>query len=134
MATTRDERLFIDTNVLVYAKLGQAPLHPLALQQLTALQSRSNVKLWISRQIMREYLAVMSRPTLVTPALSVPVLVADVEDFARRFQVADEHEAVSDNLLRLVERKKIGGKQIHDANIVATMQAYGIDQLLTNNV
>ena len=28
----------------------------------------------------------------------------------------------------------IRDKQVHDANIVATMQVYGIDQLLTHNV
>jgi len=29
---------------------------------------------------------------------------------------------------------KLGGKQVHDANIVATMQAYGIPALLTHNI
>jgi predicted nucleic acid-binding protein len=33
-----------------------------------------------------------------------------------------------------MEQVTIGGKQVHDANIVATMQVYGIDQLLTHNV
>jgi predicted nucleic acid-binding protein len=28
---------------------------------------------------------------------------------------------------------QIGGKQVHDANIVATMQAYGIPALLPHN-
>jgi len=28
----------------------------------------------------------------------------------------------------------LGGKQVHDANIVATMQAYGISHLLTHNI
>lgn len=27
----------------------------------------------------------------------------------------------------------LGGKQVHDANLVATMHAYGIDHLLTLN-
>ena len=27
----------------------------------------------------------------------------------------------------------LGGKQVHDANIVATMQAYGVNRLLTDN-
>jgi len=32
-----------------------------------------------------------------------------------------------------MEGFKIGGKQVHDTNIVATMQAYGIPALLTHN-
>ena len=32
-----------------------------------------------------------------------------------------------------MEQFPIGGAQVHDANIVATMQVYEIGQLLTNN-
>lgn len=34
----------------------------------------------------------------------------------------------------IVEKNNIGGKQIHDANIVAVMQEYGIKRLLTHNL
>jgi hypothetical protein len=37
-------------------------------------------------------------------------------------------------LLTLLLTIPAGGAQIHDANIVATMQAYGIQRLLTENV
>lgn len=36
-------------------------------------------------------------------------------------------------LLGPMERLAINGKQVHDANIVATMQAHGIRHLLTYN-
>ncbi len=41
---------------------------------------------------------------------------------------------VTARLLALVQAVPMGGKQIHDANLVASMQAYGIPRLLTNNV
>jgi predicted nucleic acid-binding protein len=41
---------------------------------------------------------------------------------------------VTDQLLQLLASYKLGGKQVHDANIVATMQAYGISALLTHNI
>jgi hypothetical protein len=50
------------------------------------------------------------------------------------FKIADETEAVTDQLLTLLRLYPTGGKQIHDANIVATMIVYGITTLLTNNV
>jgi predicted nucleic acid-binding protein len=47
MATTDDERIFIDTNVLVYTKLAAAPSHALALQRLRTLQERVDSELWL---------------------------------------------------------------------------------------
>lgn len=38
-----------------------------------------------------------------------------------------------DELVRLLAQVRVAGKQIHDANIVATMQVYGILRLLTHN-
>lgn len=35
--------------------------------------------------------------------------------------------------LNLIEQIAVAGRQVYDANIVATMQAYGISHLLTHN-
>ncbi len=53
--------------------------------------------------------------------------------FETRFSIADDNAAVTERLLHLLENVSVGGKQIHDANIVATMQVYGIQRLLTLN-
>jgi len=50
-----------------------------------------------------------------------------------RFQVADDTSAVTSQLVKLMGDFQIGGKQVHDANIVATMLAYGIPSVLTHN-
>lgn len=52
----------------------------------------------------------------------------------KHFQVADDTAAVTSQLVKLMENIQIGGKQVHDANIVATMLAYEIPCLLTHNV
>nr|VFK57281.1 MAG: hypothetical protein BECKTC1821F_GA0114240_101631 [Candidatus Kentron sp. TC] len=49
----------------------------------------------------------------------------------KRFQVAGDTAAVTVQLVKLMGNFRIGGKQVHDANIVATMLAYGISCLLT---
>jgi len=41
---------------------------------------------------------------------------------------------VTAQLVKLMGDFQIGGKQVHGANIVATMLAYGIPSLLTHNV
>jgi len=57
-----------------------------------------------------------------------------VGQFIERFEVADDTSAVTERLLGLLNELKIGGKQVHDANIVATMLANDIPCLLTHNV
>ena len=47
------------------------------------------------------------------------------------FHVADETPAVRENLLRLWSELEIRGNDIHDTNIVATMQATDIPILLS---
>ena len=69
MATTAADPVFVDTNVLVYANTVRSPLHiraQLALQDLSA----SAIPLWISRQILREYLATLSRPQTFSAPVS----------------------------------------------------------------
>jgi predicted nucleic acid-binding protein len=53
--------------------------------------------------------------------------------FSRLFVLPRTAQASWPNLLTLCLAIPVGGKQIHDANIVATMQTYGIDKLLTHN-
>jgi hypothetical protein len=40
---------------------------------------------------------------------------------------------VTARLLQLMEQIPIRGKQVHDANVVATMLAYDVHNLLTHN-
>lgn len=133
MATMAVDRILVDTNVLVYASLRSSPWHTYAIQALHT-QLQSGAEIWVSRQILREYIAILTRPgttTLVAPAATA---VADVAAFLIMFHIADDTSDVTTNLLALVKSVPMGGKQVHDANLVATMQAYGITRLLTHNV
>ncbi len=133
MATMVVDPTFVDTNVLVNASLATAPFHQAASQSLKNLRT-AGVELWISRQILREYLATLSRPQSFTAPLSQRVLVADVIYFQTQFRIAEDGPAVTASLLQLIAQTPVGGRQIHDANIVATMQVHGIWSLLTFNV
>jgi predicted nucleic acid-binding protein len=88
---------------------------------------------WISRQILREYLVQITRPGVLIGPSAAMTAIAQANILARMYNVADENRQVTAHLLQLLQTFSIGGKQIHDANIVATMQAYGIVRLLTNN-
>jgi predicted nucleic acid-binding protein len=131
-AVAAPDPVFVDTNVLVFAAITSSPFYFEAFGRLDALR-QAGVELWVSRQILREYLANLSRPQPFTPPLPAPTLIADIHRLQAQFRVAEDGPAVTANRLGLLTTIPIGGKQVHDANIVATMQTYGLRHLLTHN-
>jgi len=127
-----DRRIFLDTNVLVFANIEEAPLHAVALD---AIQSRERAgrEIWISRQVLREYLATLSRPQTFSPPIPAEKLGTQVRSFMSRFRVAEDTAQITERLLDLIQQFPTGGKQVHDANIVATMLVHNIPALLTHN-
>ena len=81
--------VFLDTNILVYANLALSPWHAPAVLRLTALDVEGT-PLWVSRQVLREYLAAMTRPGELTGTIPLPALLNDVRYVAQRLRVADE--------------------------------------------
>lgn len=120
---------FVDTNLLVYADLAYSPLHEAAL---ASLQARG-VELWISHQILREYLATMTRPGTLTIPLPIGSIITFARRHAKQFRIAAGGPSVTARLFTLLEQFPAAGKQVHDANIVATMLTHGIPRLITHN-
>ncbi|MBW4562372.1 MAG: PIN domain-containing protein [Mojavia pulchra JT2-VF2] len=126
------DSIFLDTNILVYASQIQSPFHQVAMEAIQDFYN-AGVELWISRQVLREYLATLTRPQQFANPLPIAIVIQDLRYFYNRFQVAEDNFLVTERLLTLMETISIGGKQVHDANIVATMLIYGIPNLLTYN-
>lgn len=57
----------------------------------------------------------------------------DVLWMLNTFQILGDGPAVTNRLMALCREVPVGGRQIHDANIVATMLAHGEQRLLTFN-
>jgi len=133
MVTLGDKAIFIDTNILIYANVASAPYHQLAIETLQNLDN-SQVELWLSRQILREFIATLTRPQMFINVQSPDVMVERVQFFEQVFCITEDSFQVTERLLDLLLTIPIGGRQVHDANIVATMLTTGIDQLLTHNV
>ncbi len=125
--------LFVDTNVLVYASSVASPWHHRADQALQDAR-RLSIALVLSQQVLREYLAVTTRPNITGGTIPLPRLLSNIASFRSRFRVLEDTPTVFDALVNLVQAVPVAGKQIHDANIVATMQTHGVHHLLTNNV
>jgi predicted nucleic acid-binding protein len=131
--TNLGAKVFLDTNVLLRATLDRVELHDEA-QKLVETQRDAGKELWISRQVIREYMVYITRPQVFFTPMSIEEIEALIQKVQSLFQIADETAAVTAQLLRLIKQYPTGGKQIHDANIVATMLVNGIDTLLTQNI
>jgi predicted nucleic acid-binding protein len=127
------EPVFVDTNILIYAAIPAFPWHLDAVSRLTELEA-GGATVWISRQTVREYLSALSRPSTFTPAIPMASLLADVTSLIARFGIVEDGPAVTTALLTVLANVTCGGKQVYDANIVATMIAHGIPKILTHNV
>ncbi|VFM95167.1 MAG: Predicted nucleic acid-binding protein, contains PIN domain [Candidatus Kentron sp. G] len=129
---TSADPLFIDTNILIYANVATAPFHEQSLIVIEKARQAGR-PLWISRQVLREFIAARTRPQTFARPSTPEVVIQRVRYLEGHFQVADDTAAVTGRLAGLMRDFRIGGRQVHDANIVATMLAHGIPALLTHN-
>ena len=122
--------MFIDTNVLIRARFTAAPGHEIARARLDdAFHGIEKPR--ISRQIVREYLAVVTRPQIWSSPLAVSDALGDADWFLSAFDVLEDGPEVTRVLAALCREIRVAGRQIHDANVVATMLAHGETHLLT---
>lgn len=133
MATMTVETVFIDTNMLVFSRIPSAPFHVAAA---TAINDyiQSGAELWVSRQVLREFMSTVTRPQKFMTPLPIVKVEAEVRLIESVMYVADETASVTARLVSLLGHVPCGGKQVHDANIVATMLERGIPNLHTHNV
>jgi predicted nucleic acid-binding protein len=87
----------------------------------------------ISGQVCREFLVVLTRQPVEGRAFTVDEALVALETWRSGCTVLEEDDAVLIELLALVRRHDVKGKQVHDADIVATMRANGLSRLATFN-
>jgi len=131
--TTDAKRVFVDTNILASALLPEAPRYFHARGILRRL-AEADAEVWISRQVIREYLATMTKYEQKWSNVTRAALIDAVRTLERHYLVAEELPIVAEQLYFLLGQVPTGGKQVHDANIVATMIAYDVRTLLTYNL
>ena len=129
MATRVAERVVVDTNVLLAATDRSRAEHHEALAVLNNWPSQGTA-LYASGQILREYLGMATRPIAQNGlGLAREDGLANVGAIRGRLQFLTEDDRVSDRLLALVAEVHCAGKQVHDANVVATMLVHGVEAL-----
>lgn len=128
------ERVMLDTNVLLSATDQARTEHADALCVVSQWPARGTT-LFLSGQILREYLAVATRPVVSRGlGLAGPDALANARAFRDRAVLLPEDGDVASRLLNLLADTSSTGKIVHDANVVATMLTHRIDALVTSNV
>lgn len=126
-------KAFVDTNILLRAFVVEMDQHARA-EALLKEYWQQGTELWISGQVIREYLVQITHPKTFKEPLPIDTVIESIKRITPLFQIADDTPAVRNELLELLKKYPTRGKQIHDANIVAAMLAHGIEVLLTLNV
>lgn len=98
------------------------------------MATTAGAELWVSRQVLREFAVIVSRQMMVQNVYDVDVLVGELDKLESEYVIADEDVDVTRHWKQLIQTYTVKGKTIHDANIVATMLAFGLNKLLTQNV
>jgi predicted nucleic acid-binding protein len=130
----RPDRVMLDTNVLLAATGESRAEHGDALTILNEWAA-GDTTLCTSGQILREYLAVATRPTEQNGLGLKPAdAVSNVRAFRERTAFLAEDARVADRLQGLLADVECSGKQVHYANVVATMLAHDVGTVVTMNV
>ncbi len=130
---TMGGKVFCDTNIVLrtfHDSLTGYEAISSAVRQLV----EDDWELWISRQVLREYLVQITHPKTLHQPFSADEAIAQVELLYNFFSIADETEEVTGQLTQLIHSYSVQGKQIHDANVVATLLTYDLVHLFTLNL
>jgi predicted nucleic acid-binding protein len=98
----------VDTNL--YATARSAPFRDRARAALARLAAEEPLS--VSRQILREYIAVMTRPLVWGKPLALAEATTDAAAFVRRFSVLEDGPPVRDQVMELSDRYSFGGRQV----------------------
>jgi predicted nucleic acid-binding protein len=108
--------------------------HPIVRGAVGEL-GRQQESLYVTTQNVAEFCNVATRPVAsnglgMDSAAAIGLFQRDIEPIAA---VLIENDAVYTHFIRLVATYSVGGKQVHDARLVAMMLAWQVDSILTLN-
>ena len=123
----------LDTNILLYLADPRAREH-IATKSIVAQLLGGGERLVVAAQVLYEFWTVATRPATANGlGWSVAQARAELGAVRGRFRVLEEPPAVLDLWLDIVVAHDLKGKRIHDAHLLATMQANSVSRLLTCN-
>ncbi|HZF38791.1 MAG TPA: PIN domain-containing protein [Blastocatellia bacterium] len=123
----------LDTNLLLRLSDGASPHQALADQAIKRLRLRGD-RLCLTAQNLIEFWAVATRPAPANGfGWDTQKTRVEIDQLLNKFPLLDDMPAILTNWINLVTTHGVKGKKVHDARLVAVMQAHGVTHLLTFN-
>jgi len=125
----------LDTNILLRLFHRSDAFHSLVRQALAALWARGD-RFCYTSQILGEFWNVCTRPITARGGFGLSLAETDrrARVIERFYGFLPDSAAVHAQWRRLLVAHSIVGVQVHDARVVAAMNAHGVSHLLTFNV
>jgi predicted nucleic acid-binding protein len=126
--------ILADTGVILRIFNASDPWHADANRATTALTNRSD-QIVLSAQNIREFWNVCTRPVTARGGLGLSIAETNrrVAVLENLYVILEDSPLIYPRWRQIVLTLSVSGKQVHDANLVALMTAYGIDDILTFN-
>ena len=123
-----------DTNILLRLLTPADPQHATVRQAVRVLRSRGDT-IVVAPQSAAEFWNVCTRPVTARGGFGLTFAETDrrLRIIERIFQVLNDTAAAYPIWRALVVAHSVSGVQVHDARLVALMQAHGITHILTFN-
>ena len=122
-----------DTNLLLRLADPDSPQHPIAPQAFARLLGQGD-EIFLTPQNFIEFWAVATRPVNANGfGWNRERTAREVAELQKRFPVLADSPAIFSRWLELVEALPVSGKRVHDARLVAVLQAYEVENLITFN-
>jgi predicted nucleic acid-binding protein len=122
----------VDANVLVYAMDADAPQHSASRALLDAARD-SSATLYVTSQILCEFYSIVTNARRVPRPRSADDALHAVAAMLAFLHVLPIPARTVEGWLDLLRRHPVTGGEVFDLQIVATMQANGIQRIYTFN-
>lgn len=123
----------VDTNVLVYALDADAPQHGPSRSLLEAARHTS-ATLYVTPQIICEFYSVVTNPRRVPNPRSSTAALAAISSLLAFLRVLPVPANTVGELISLIGRHPVTGRDVFDLQILATMNVNGILRIYTFNI
>lgn len=123
-----------DTNIFIRLAIRNDPQRPLCLRALRKLLARNEV-LCYTPQVLSEFWNVCTRPVSARGGLGLSLDQTELKAqvIERYFVPLPDSPATFREWRRLVLDHSVIGIAVHDAKLVASMNVYGVTNLVTFN-
>jgi predicted nucleic acid-binding protein len=122
----------VDANILVYAMHADAPQHAASRALLDAARD-SSTTLYVTSQILCEFYSIVTNARRVPNPRSPDEALRAISGLLSFLHVLPIPARTVEGWLGLLRRHPVTGGDVFDLQIVATMQANGIQRIYTFN-